>query len=125
MSARDWSDWLRYAEDDLDAARVLAEADAPPRTAAFHAQQSAEKALKAFLVAGGHTVPRVHDLVALVAQVPDVVGLPDRRELDLLTDYAVDSRYPDDMPDVSDEDARTAIVTAEAVLSAVRASLAR
>jgi HEPN domain-containing protein len=37
----------------------------------FHAQQSAEKALKAVTVHAGLTVPRTHDLVALGSLLTD------------------------------------------------------
>jgi len=43
--------WLRPALDDLKLARKALEIGVDPRLAAFHAQQSAEKALKAVLVA--------------------------------------------------------------------------
>lgn len=42
--------WLRYAREDLQAAEVLAERGVAPRQACFHAQQAAEKAIKAIFV---------------------------------------------------------------------------
>ena len=44
--------------------------------------------------------------------------------MDALTEYTVGSRYPDDLPDVSQSEAEGATETAEAVLAAVRAALA-
>ena len=53
MSA-DEHDWLTYAQADLHVAQLLAaHASVPGRIACFHAQQAAEKALKAALVATG------------------------------------------------------------------------
>ena len=44
-------EWLRFAHHDLAAARLLlTDVDLPARMACFHAQQAAEKALKASLV---------------------------------------------------------------------------
>ena len=116
-------DWLRYAGEDLAMARVLIGTSVPPRGSAFHAQQAVEKALKAVLVANGREVPRIHDLLSLIHRLPPVAGLPATADLDVLSDYAVDSRYPDDMPDVTADEAHEAIEIAEAVLAAVRAAL--
>ena len=45
-------EWLRYAEGDLVSAKKLATfSDVPPRNVCYLAQQSAEKALKALLIA--------------------------------------------------------------------------
>ncbi len=46
----DGDEWLRYANDDLAGAfLLLADSQLPARLACFHAQQVAEKALKALL----------------------------------------------------------------------------
>ena len=42
------NDWYRFAQDDLVASRILLERY-HVRIASYHAQQSVEKALKAFL----------------------------------------------------------------------------
>lgn len=42
--------WLRYAEEDLRTAEVLMEEDGVPRISCFHAQQAAEKSIKAIFV---------------------------------------------------------------------------
>ena len=57
--------WVEKAEHDLaNAEHTLTRADdCPADTAAFHAQQCAEKYLKSLLVIHGHDVPRTHDLV--------------------------------------------------------------
>ena len=124
MSASNPAEWLRIEDTDLVAARRLLESDPLPAAAAYHAQQVAEKAMKAVLVARRAPVPKIHDQLALARLAPEVGGLPSDAELDLLTYYGVDSRYPDDMPDVSEDEAREAVALAEAVLAAVRAALA-
>ncbi|HXP61155.1 MAG TPA: HEPN domain-containing protein, partial [Dongiaceae bacterium] len=61
-------EWVRCAEEDFDVAQ------APMRrrkrratnSIGFHAQECVEKYLKARLEEAGHTVPRTHDLVALL-----------------------------------------------------------
>jgi len=62
----------------------------------FHCQQCAEKYLKALLQEAGHSIPKIHDLDLLFSLVlpihPEVKSL--RSGLLLLTDYAVETRYP-------------------------------
>jgi len=55
--------WLRYAREDLAAARALGErAGGAPRQSCRLAQQAAEKAIKAALVFLRIDFPRSHDL---------------------------------------------------------------
>jgi HEPN domain-containing protein len=65
----------------------------------FHAQQSAEKALKAVTVHAALTVPRTHDLVALGSLLTDSgVDLPlSADELRLLNPFAVEFCYDDEI----------------------------
>ena len=63
--------WLAKAEDDLTvAAVVIANETTVNWAACFHAQQPAEKALKAVLVASGIDFPRSHSLEHLLALMP-------------------------------------------------------
>ncbi len=61
----------------------------------FHAQQTAEKALKAWLSLVGVEYPKVHDLDELMATLADHgVPVPEQfGELAELTDFAVQFRY--------------------------------
>ncbi len=60
--------WFEKAESDrLCIENNLAASRAPWDTVVFHAQQAAEKLLKALLVAAGEAVPRTHDLGALLS----------------------------------------------------------
>ena len=115
---------MDYAARDLRAARSLLGGAWSFHIAVYLAQQAAEKAVKAALVAGGQTPPKVHDIGLLVARLGGrVAGLPSAVDVDRLTGYAVSSRYPDDLPDVNEAEAEEAVETAEAVLAAVRAHL--
>ncbi|MFN0165112.1 MAG: HEPN domain-containing protein [Bryobacteraceae bacterium] len=60
------AEWLRVAADDLRLADVALGLE-PPITglALYHAQQAAEKALKAYLVFRGHAYPFMHNLTEL------------------------------------------------------------
>lgn len=62
----------------------------------FQAQQAAEKALKAVLIMLNVRFPHTHDLSALLSLAEKAGQLIPRhvREAALLTDYAVEARYP-------------------------------
>ena len=118
--------WLARAEEDMAAARVLLSQEKPILSAsAFHAQQAAEKYLKAFLVQHQIEFPKTHDLdelLDLVVRVDSALA-ESLRDAIVLTDYGVDIRYPGDSPGITHEEARNALVlagkVAEAILLAV------
>jgi HEPN domain-containing protein len=64
----------------------------------FHCQQGAEKYLKALMEELGITLPRTHNLVALLPLLLPHHGSLRRfrRGLDFLTRFAVETRYPGD-----------------------------
>lgn len=90
-------EWLAYSKRDLDSANyMLGMKPAPFEIICFHCQQSAEKALKAFMVEHKIEVIRTHDLGILIEKCSHVS--PNfrtiSRECSRLTDYAAQSRYP-------------------------------
>ena len=98
-----------------------------PWVCCFHAQQAAEKALKAVLVAQGAEPPFIHNLVALQALMPrDLeLGTP-VAELADLSASARGTRYVTDADGSEDptwDEAEQAVVIAGRVLTAVRAYL--
>ena len=92
----------KAGEDEYVLDRLLADAAAPEAVVGFHAQQAAEKLLKAALFLAGMAPPRTHNL----AQLADLAAasglkLPTECEaLRWLTPYAVLYRYEGD----ADED---------------------
>ena len=89
--------WLDYARRDLKNARASLADEDLLGLAAFHAQQTAEKALKAYAVwLGVSKIPKTHKLIRLAGIVREAGGDSfSEEELAELTDYAVDGRYPD------------------------------
>ena len=75
---------------------------APDWALGFHAQQAAEKAIKAVLTGQGQDYPRTHNLSALLDLVRDTgVPLPpDAAELPCLTPFGVALRY-DEQPEAA------------------------
>lgn len=116
--------WFEKADQDLEMARRALELGNPmPSMAFYHAQQSAEKNLKGYLVANTVLFEYSHDLIYLtqlcIEQEPDfemlmpTVGILDRYETEL--------RYPmEDSEEPDIEQAREAIRLAEEVAALVR-----
>lgn len=114
-------DWLRLAASDLALARlVVSTGQVALHHACYHAQQAAEKALKAGLALIDIDPPKSHNLDSLRDTFPggwDVqTSFPDLREL---TDWNAQGRYPGDWPEARAEDAEAMIATAESVLESV------
>jgi HEPN domain-containing protein len=119
------TEWAAKAEGDFQTARrELAAAEAPNFDAVcFHAQQCAEKYLKAVLVEKGMSFPKIHDLSALLdmllSSYPGWQGF--RQECEALTDNAIEVRYPGFSADR--EDAAAALATAQRLRRAAREAL--
>lgn len=118
--------WLATAEEDLlGATAILERDDVAPRLACFLAQQAAEKALKARLIARGIAFPRIHDLLALRAFLrSDMPAGLDDADLAELSAWAVEARYPGDLSDATTSDAYTAVAGARMILVAARGDIA-
>jgi HEPN domain-containing protein len=102
--------WLQYARDDLRAAEVLREHGGVPRTACFHAQQAAEKAIEGASIFLRVGFRKTHDLELLAGLLPEDWQLAqDPAALSGLSDWAVGPRYPDDVVEATEEDSQIAI----------------
>ena len=89
--------WMVKAWRDLETARRAVNTEPPfYDIAAYHCQQAAEKAVKAFLVHHAKPHERTHDIEVLIALAGEVD--PSFSELneaaDALTPYATRFRYP-------------------------------
>ena len=90
-------EWLAKAGEDYDlVVSLLRRKRVPANTLAFHAQQAAEKYLKAVLQERGIRFARTHDLVALLSLLgADAGSLPLLADdLRRLSGYAVIARSP-------------------------------
>jgi HEPN domain-containing protein len=108
------------------AENMLNEGDADYST--FHAQQAAEKALKALIVSLRRQPPKTHDIEALLETLEDYgVDTAPLQEIEAgeLTKYAVKARYPDFEEEPTLEEAREALDTAREVIAWAREELRR
>lgn len=113
-------EWAMHAKADLDAAKVLLSAGSDsPSIAAFHAQQCAEKALKAFLVRHEVDFPYTHDIRRLLdlCESNNAHWAVMLRETERLTYYGVTARYPGIGRSISRSEASEAIRLAEQTLN--------
>jgi len=118
------SEWVEKAEGDfLTGQRELM--GEPPNydAVAFHAQQCAEKYLKARLVEAGIAFPKTHDLAAILNLLLELEPAWEYMQpaLDALTSLGVEVRYPGVFADA--DDSKEAMRTAQNVRDLVRPSL--
>lgn len=124
--ASQFQSWVAKAEEDrLCVANNLAAARVPWMVVCFHAQQAAEKYLKAFLVSHGQRIEHTHDLEYLLEQClkqdPSLRVLGD--DCVALSSYAVDARYPDVLSDDAEKLARAAITMSDRICAAIGSRL--
>ncbi len=107
---------LRKARNDLIAARATLATGEALDTVCFHAQQAAEKSLKALLALDDVEYPWRHDLGELLELVkprwPEVASIEERAIA--LAPFAVVVRY-EDAADPAPDEARLALDTAHRV----------
>jgi HEPN domain-containing protein len=120
------AEWITKAEGDYATAEREFRARRRPNYDAvcFHAQQTIEKYLKAFLQEQGAIFPKTHSLIELLE-----IALPFDKSLELqrellvqLERYAVRYRYPGESADK--DEARAALRAAKVVRTIIRQRLA-
>ncbi len=119
-------EWLTYGDEDLRLAEhaLTMSSSVPYRLVAYHAQQCAEKHLKAFLVLNNSDFPYTRNISTLLEFCSELADWPSRLEsAEVLTAYAVTVRYPGETETVSKSEAEQAIVLARKVRAQVRKSL--
>ena len=119
------AEWISKAEGDfVTAGRELRVRKSPNYDAVcFHAQQCAEKYLKAVLQENDKRIPKIHFLLELLAMILKFDKSYEllKADLEILEDYSVRFRYPGDMAEK--EEARSAYKAAGMVRAFVREKL--
>lgn len=115
-------EWVEKAEADYAAALLLRRSRkrGTREIVCFHLQQTTEKYLKARLLEAGIGFPKTHDLEKLLDLALPIEPLwaSLRPGMVLLTDYAVEVRYPGSA--VTPKEARTAFRAATSIRSVIR-----
>lgn len=119
------AEWVSKAEGDcLTAGRELRARKSPNYDAVcFHAQQCAEKYLKAVLQENEKRIPKIHFLLEILALILKFDGSYEflKSDLEVLEDYAVRFRYPGDLAEKGE--AQAAYAAAGTVRKFVRQKL--
>lgn len=112
-------DWLVRAEGNLALARVPLPQGAFYEDLCFHAQQAAEKAIKAIYQHYGKSFRYTHDLDELITglQNEGIIIPSEIMEAILLTSYAWEARYPGLSEPVTVEEYREALRQSELVVN--------
>jgi len=119
-------EWLTFAAEDLrlaEHALTIAE-PCPYRLIGYHAQQCAEKHLKAYLVHHGVDFPYTHNIAVLLELCREHAAWPaELDDIEQLTHYAISTRYPGEDRSVDRAAALAALDLARRCRQAVRAQL--
>ena len=109
--------WIIKAENDMKAIQnLLDSSDIITDAICFHSQQAAEKFLKAYLVYNGVDPEKTHKIERLIETCLKIdSSFIDLKDTVLLTEYAVEFRYPDDFYIPDEDEARNAFRLATAV----------
>lgn len=114
--------WIDKADQDFRACEILLAYENPYLyPTCFHAQQAAEKYLKAFLTWKQIEFPKTHAIEFLLDLLePRYHALADElQDAVALSSYGVEIRYPGDQPDPNEEEARHAVELARKVRDAI------
>ncbi len=111
-------DWLARAEGDLALARAPLPEGAFYEDLCFHAQQAAEKSLKAVYQHSGKRFRYTHDLDELITGLRNegTIIPVEVSDAALLTSYAWEARYPGLTEPVTEEEFQEALRQAERVV---------
>ena len=101
------SEWVIKGEEDWSSAQILLRDESPLVTPAlFHLQQCAEKLLKALLIKKNIRFERRHDLSYLLRLADESKLACHTGILNRLNPFAVEIRYPGDLPQFSVNEAK-------------------
>ena len=118
--------WLDKADNDLAFAKTaLQEGLEFYPQICFYLHQSVEKYLKAYIIAKGLSLKRIHDLIELVQ-----ICLEDNQEFSryhkaaqILNPFYIGTRYPDSIISVNKSNAEQALQAAEEVAAFVKSKM--
>ena len=120
--------WLQRAKSNLNLAeKGSCIQDVYLEDLCFHTQQAAEKALKALCVGEEIEFPKTHSLVMLMDILQRAgIEIPEQiKSADVLTQYAVETRYPGLEEEITNEEYQQAYQLAASVLTWVEEELTK
>jgi HEPN domain-containing protein len=116
-TAKDPQSWMQNARADIAIAGIQLPPGGMYEQLCFHAQQAAEKSIKAVLLDLGVVFPFTHNLQMLLDLLPANIFVPNEvKNVIELNAYAVLARYPGELEPVSESDYKHAYAIAEATI---------
>jgi len=118
--------WIQKADEDMKVVEhelKLEEAECAKGAVCFHAQQAAEKYLKAFLADKGKATGKTHDIAVLLKLCAEYDAAFDKIEAAELNFYAVQVRYPDDFVEPAFKEAENCAAKAKEIINLVKNKL--
>jgi HEPN domain-containing protein len=118
--------WISLADEDLNLASHSLDfgTQSPYRLIAYHAQQCAEKYLKAFLVYHNVDFPYTYSIRVLLKLCSKFATWTQAlKEAEELSPYAITARYPGEDQEVTEAEAKQAVELARQVRKQVRTAL--
>lgn len=111
---KDYQEWFKKAEEDELSINAILKEGGAPSTACFLSQQMAEKYLKGLLVFYNKEFSKVHDLLELESLILtiDQEIKNYEEELDSLSTYYIETRYPGDYPEFTWDEAKKGFAAA-------------
>ena len=116
-------EWIKFARNDMGIAAHLNETyrPLPTNTICWLCQQSIEKSYKAILAYYDEKIPKTHDIKRIQNSTTEYepnVNI-DSKIADKITEFAVESRYPDNVFDFTEEDVKLGLKYAQQILNQV------
>ncbi len=113
--------WLIKADNDLKTAKLcFSSAEKLLDSSCFHSQQAVEKFLKAYLISKDISPQKTHKIEILLANCKKFdATFIELDGIEIISEYAVELRYPDDFYSPSAEEAEKSIILAQKVKSFV------
>lgn len=106
-------EWLQFAKDDLESAKIILKESDNYHIAVYHAHQAIEKLFKWFLLKSGQRFPFIHDLKELFRFVSNLGKLALQfDDITYIDDLYPQLRYPTG-ENITKEEAEKSLIIAE------------
>jgi len=107
-------EWLNRSKSSLEIARTKNSHLVYYEDLCYQAQQAVEKAIKGMLIYYGVEPQFTHNIGILLGELQNYVNIPDKvKDSIKLTKYAVQTRYPGEFDDITQEDYEESLIVAE------------
>jgi len=117
-----YEEWIERAKSNLELAQAKIIRHIYYEDLCYQSQQAAEKALKGLLIYYGVEPEFTHNIEILLKEIKKFTDIPENiKEAALLTNYAVQTRYPGEYDEITKEEYEKSIKIAKDCLDWVEA----